>query len=158
MTDDGCESCSDYFCHTHTHIQSKLCFQLLHLKEAISSPVVFPIYVFTEITTIIVMFPSPKLHHFAQSVTWTPNRQTGSKHRRRLHFPPLPLRLAMATTFPPGLTGVFRTSLACYYCLSLLSITQITTTLIHMHGLIITGGSPLAAASGRARASLCSAA
>lgn len=40
----------------------------------------------------------------------------------------------MATTFPPGLTGVFGTSLACYYCLSLLSITQITTMLIHMHG------------------------
>lgn len=44
------------------------------------------------------------------------------------------LHFAMATTFPPGLTGVFGTSLACYYCLSPLSITQITNMLIHMHG------------------------
>lgn len=45
------------------------------------------------------------------------------------------LQLSMATTFPPGLIGVFRASLPCYYCLSLLSIIHITATLIHMHGL-----------------------
>lgn len=66
------------------------------------------------------------------------------------------LHFAMATTFPPGLTGVFGTSLACYYCLSLLSITQITTMLIHMHGPIITCSCSLAAGSCSAHASLCS--
>lgn len=66
------------------------------------------------------------------------------------------LHLAMATTFLPGLTGVFPTSHACYYCLFLLSITQITTKLIHMHEPIITHASPLAAGSGSAHASLCS--
>lgn len=35
--------------------------------------------------------------------------------------------------FLPGLTGAFYTGLACCYCLSLLSITQIGATCIHMH-------------------------
>lgn len=56
--------------------------------------------------------------------------------------------------FLPGLTGAFHTGLACCYCLSLLSITQIGAMCIHMHA-FGTLGRPLAARSGGACASLC---
>lgn len=72
------------------------------------------------------------------------------RHLKLCGFALLPFTSPWQQPFLPGLTGVFRASLACYYCLSLLSIIQITTMLIHMHG-VITRASPLAAGVGSAR-------
>lgn len=46
--------------------------------------------------------------------------------------------------FLPGLTGAAHAGLACYYCLSPLSITRITVMLIYMHGVITSGHQPSA--------------
>lgn len=68
-------------------------------------------------------------------------------HQRSACLTTTPRVCSSLHLFLPGLTGAFHTDLACCYCLSLLSITQIGAACIHMHA-FGTLGQPLAACSG----------